>query len=159
MKEQAYKMPVSAILAAATFALCAPGPRNTCVVDGDTFWLEGEKVRIADINAPETHGAACAGEQTQGEAATRRLIALLNAGPFQLTPVERDRDRYGRLLRRVERGGRSIGGQLVAEGLAETWKGRRSSWCPGDQVRSDLDRSGQLTMAQAWLPRRSKYAE
>ena len=32
----------------------------TVVVDGDTFWLHGEKVRIADINAPETLGAACA---------------------------------------------------------------------------------------------------
>ena len=47
-------------LAAATFALCAEGPRTTCVVDGDTFWLNGEKVRLADINAPETHGATCA---------------------------------------------------------------------------------------------------
>jgi len=43
------------ILLAATFALCGPGPRVTCVVDGDTFWFEGEKVRIADINTPETH--------------------------------------------------------------------------------------------------------
>jgi micrococcal nuclease len=31
------------LTAAALFALCAPGPRTTCVVDGDTFWLEGEK--------------------------------------------------------------------------------------------------------------------
>lgn len=123
-------MPVTALLAAATFALCAPGPRNTCVVDGDTFWLNGEKVRIADINAPETHGAACASEYARGLAATRRLIVLLNAGAFTLVPAERERDRYGRLLRRVERGGRSLGGQLVTEGLAEPWHGRRGSWCP-----------------------------
>ena len=41
--------------AAALFTLCTAAPRETCVVDGDTFWLNGEKVRIADINAPETH--------------------------------------------------------------------------------------------------------
>ena len=42
-----------ALLAAATFTLCSDAPRIDCVVDGDTFWLHGEKVRIADINAPE----------------------------------------------------------------------------------------------------------
>jgi endonuclease YncB( thermonuclease family) len=119
-------------LSAAAFSLCPQGPRTTCVVDGDTFWLAGEKIRIADINAPETHGARCAYERALGDAATRRLIALLNAGPFELAPYERDRDRYGRALRIVVRGGRSVGAQLVREGLAEPWRGRRSDWCTGD---------------------------
>ncbi len=114
---------------AAAFALCAGSPRVTCVVDGDTFWLAGEKIRIANINAPETHGAGCPAEQARGDAATRRLTVLLNAGPFALEAGSRDRDRYGRLLRTVTRGGRSLGAQLVAEGLAEPWRGRRSNWC------------------------------
>lgn len=114
---------------AAAFALCADGPRITCVVDSDTFWLAGEKVRIADINTPETHQAQCTSERTLGVAATRRLAVLLSAGPFQLARAERDRDRYGRKLRVVTRNGRSIGATLVAEGLAEPWTGRRSSWC------------------------------
>jgi endonuclease YncB( thermonuclease family) len=114
---------------AATFALCAPGPRTTCVVDGDTFWIEGRKVRIADINTPETHQPQCAAEASKGQAATRRLIVLLNAGPFELKRSGRDRDRYGRLLRTVTRGGRSLGEQLVREGLAERWQGRRGDWC------------------------------
>ena len=121
-------MPISFAIAAA-FTLCAPGPRFTCVVDGDTFWLSGEKVRIADINAPETHGAHCAAERTMGARATERLIVLLNEGPFRLEPIERERDRYGRLLRTVTRRGRSLGQQLVAEGLAERWLGRRGDWC------------------------------
>jgi len=120
---------ITLLAATAAFALCAPGPRNTCVVDGDTFWLQGEKVRIADINTPETHGAQCPDEQRRGEAASRRLVSLLNAGPFQLQPVARDVDRYGRKLRIVSRGGRSLGAVLVAEGLAQPWQGRRGSWC------------------------------
>ena len=124
-------MPVTALALAAAFALCDPGPRTTCVVDGDTFWLEGEKIRIADINAPETHGAACAGEAARGAAATRRLTALLNAGPFELQAGARERDRYGRALRVVTRHGRSIGEALVSEGLAERWQGRRGDWCGG----------------------------
>ena len=122
-------MPIALSLLAAAFALCAEGPRTTCVVDGDTFWLNGEKVRIADINAPETHGAGCPAEQLLGERATRRLVALLNAGPFTLEVEGRQTDRYGRQLRIVKRGGRSLGRQLVSEGLAEPWHGRRSDWC------------------------------
>ncbi|MBW8784139.1 MAG: thermonuclease family protein [Novosphingobium sp.] len=122
-------MPAPLVAFAAVFALCHGSHRITCVVDGDTFWLAGEKVRIADINAPETHGAGCAYELALGEAATRRLILLLNAAPFTLEPIDRERDRYGRLLRVVVRGGRSLGGELVAEGLAEPWRGRRGDWC------------------------------
>ena len=124
-------MALTLITLAAAFALCPQGPRTTCVVDGDTFWLDGEKVRIADINAPETHGAQCPQERARGDAATLRLIILLNEGPFTLEPYARDRDRYGRLLRVVVRRGRSVGSELVAEGLAEPWRGRRSSWCGG----------------------------
>ncbi len=125
---------MSALLAsaAALFTLCTAAPRETCVVDGDTFWLAGEKVRIADINAPETHQAQCPAERQLGEAATRRLLALLNAGPVQLVDPPRNRDRYGRRLAVAMRNGESLGALLVAEGLAEPWRGRRSGWCgPG----------------------------
>jgi micrococcal nuclease len=114
-------------LVIALFALCADAPRITCVVDGDTFWLRGEKVRIADINAPETEQAACPAERRRGEAAKVRLLALLNAGPFELSGE--GRDRYGRALRIVRRGGQSLGTVLVTEGHAEVWRGRRSDWC------------------------------
>ena len=122
-------MSLTLLTLAASVALCAEGPRTTCVVDGDTFWLNGEKVRIADINAPETHGSGCPAEQALGDRTTRRLIVLLNAGPFTLETEGRATDRYGRALRVVRRGGRSLGGQLVSEGLAEPWRGRRSDWC------------------------------
>ena len=98
------------------------------VIDGDTFRYGGEKIRIADIDTPELRGR-CAYEKELAARATRRLAMLLAAGPFQLDPVERDEDRYGRKLRIVTRGGRSIGDQLVSEGLARTWSGRREPWC------------------------------
>jgi endonuclease YncB( thermonuclease family) len=114
---------------AATFAHCAGAVRTTCVVDGDTFWYRGEKVRIADINAPETSEPKCGREAELGRRATKRLTQLLNAGPFTLAAADRDRDRYGRLLRVVTRRGASLGQALVGEGLAESWKGYRGSWC------------------------------
>ena len=117
----------------ARFGHCAGPHRTTCVVDGDTFWLRGQKIRIAHINTPETSQPACSREAALGAAATDRLIVLLNQGPFSLAAWPgRETDRYGRLLRVVTRGGRSIGERLTAEGLAEPWQGRRGNWCaPG----------------------------
>jgi endonuclease YncB( thermonuclease family) len=118
---------------AARFALCSGAHRVTCVVDGDTFWYRGAKVRLADINAPEVSEPGCASEADLGRRATGRLLGWLNAGPFTLAPngdgTGRDRDRYGRLLRTVTRGGASAGDALVGEGLAERWTGHRRNWC------------------------------
>ncbi len=112
------------------FGKCHTGGGVNCVVDGDTFWIDGEKVRIADIDTPETHPARCAEEQRLGNAATDRLQSLLNQGNFELRSISRDTDRYGRKLRVVERDGESLGGVLVSEGLARFYEGgRRDGWC------------------------------
>lgn len=99
------------------------------MVDGDTAWISGEKIRIADIDAPETHPPRCQSEADLGNRATERLAELMNIGPFELQTLDRDTDRYGRKLRVLSRDGRSLGDQLVAEGLARTWEGRRRPWC------------------------------
>jgi endonuclease YncB( thermonuclease family) len=99
------------------------------VVDGDTAWIAGVKVRVADIDAPETHPSRCEREATLGNRATLRFQELLNQGPVTLQSIERDEDQYGRKLRIVSRDGRSLGMQLVSEGLARTWTGRREPWC------------------------------
>lgn len=117
-------------LPAVYFGKCHSGGGLNCVVDGDTFWIEGEKIRIADIDTPETHPSRCAEEARLGNAATDRLQALLNAGAFELEPIRRDTDRYGRKLRIVRRNGQSLGGILVSEGLARSYAGgHRDSWC------------------------------
>ncbi|MBY8335593.1 thermonuclease family protein [Alteriqipengyuania sp. NZ-12B] len=104
--------------------------RRTCVVDGDTIWLEGVKIRIADIDAPEISQPKCDDEYELGIKARDRLVVLLNQGDFEAVTIgSRDEDQYGRKLRVLLRDGRSIGNQLVAEGLARTWSGRREPWC------------------------------
>lgn len=113
----------------ARFDRCTGSGRVTCVVDGDTIWYRGAKIRLADINAPEVSQPGCSAEAALGERATRRLIQLLNAGPFSLAREGRDIDRYGRLLRTITRRGASLGGALEDEGLAEHWHGRRGDWC------------------------------
>jgi micrococcal nuclease len=105
-------------------------PYYVFVIDGDTFRYGGERIRVADIDTPEVHGQ-CDAEIRLAAQATNRMRALLNEGPFELHPLAsgRDRDRYGRQLRIVTRNGRSLGDQLVREGLARTWSGHREPWC------------------------------
>lgn len=113
-----------------SMALCSDSQRYSCVVDGDTIWLRGEKIRIADIDTPEVSEPRCDAEYRLGMRATHRLRDLLNAGPWSVEPIgNRDTDGYGRSLRVLTRNGRSIGDMLVAEGLARTWTGRREPWC------------------------------
>lgn len=111
------------------FSICENGQRITCVVDGDTFWLRGTKIRIADIDTPELSPPRCERERQRGMAAKQRLLEILNSGPIVLKTTARDEDRFGRKLRVVFRGDRSVGDILIAEGLARKWEGSRRSWC------------------------------
>lgn len=112
------------------FTLCHTGAGTNCVVDGDTLWIDGLKVRMSDIDAPETHPPRCKYEADLGKRATLRLQELVNAGPFDVVSEDdRDTDRYGRRLRVLMRDGASIGQTLVDEGLARRWEGRRRPWC------------------------------
>lgn len=60
------------------------------MIDGDTFKLGDRKIRIIGIDAPETHPPRCAAEAAMGEAATARLQALLNEGPFDMVGSRAD---------------------------------------------------------------------
>lgn len=112
-----------------TLPLCQGGKGRDCIIDGDTFRLSGQSIRIADIDTPETRDYGCDAEKTLGDRATVRMQQLLNAGAFELQPYARDEDQYGRKLRVVTRDGQSLGQILVAEGLARRWDGARHPWC------------------------------
>ena len=113
----------------ASFFYCHTGGGTNCVVDGDTFWIGGEKVRIAGIDAPETHPPRCDYEARLGNAATEKLHQLLNSGAVTMTSIERDRDRYGRLLRNVQVNGEDVGEAMIAAGVAREYAGGRRPWC------------------------------
>ncbi len=113
----------------AHFSFCHTGGGTNCVVDGDTIWLQGQNIRIADIDAPETHEYRCAEEKALGDRATQYLLTLVNSGEVTLSPIDRDEDRYGRKLRIVKVDGRSVGTELVNAGLARWYRGGKRPWC------------------------------
>jgi endonuclease YncB( thermonuclease family) len=117
-----------------SFSRCGRGRSHACVIDGDTFKLGQRKIRIIGIDAPELH-ARCPKEAQLAEAATAKLQALLNQGPFEMTGRFDDmRDRYGRDLRLIERrrpdgSTQSIAEEMRASGLAHRYLGFKTGWC------------------------------
>jgi endonuclease YncB( thermonuclease family) len=108
----------SVVQLSAKFTICGDPRHSNCIVDGDTFWFRRQKIRMADIDAPELSPPRCADERQKGEATKQHLMGLLNAGPFALSIGARDEDRHSRKLRIVTLEGRSLGEMLVDDGLA-----------------------------------------
>lgn len=98
------------------------------VIDGDTVALGRERIRIENIDAPESGGrAACDAELMLAAVATRELEGLLDGRAVQ---IERTgRDRYGRTLARLTVNGADVGAALVELDAAVTWAGRTHDWC------------------------------
>jgi endonuclease YncB( thermonuclease family) len=108
--------------------------RRVVIIDGDTFALGSERVRILNIDAPETRGSRCERELVLGLKAKERLAGLLRAGSVDV--VRDGQDRYRRTLARVSVGGLDVGQVLVREGLALPWQSggeakeaRLRHWC------------------------------
>lgn len=111
------------------FGLCNDGGLTNCVASGDSFYLGGKTVRLANIEAPQLYGAACPREARLGQESARRLQSLLNSGELALARVPQDLDRYGLMLRTVSVGGRDAGQAMVAAGLARNIGDLTRSWC------------------------------
>ena len=120
--------PVSIATRAKTIAMpiCGSGRRINCVVDGDTIWVDREKIRLEGFNAPEMNGE-CDRERRMAVEARAELRRALDGRAFA---IERSgTDRYGRTLATVRVDGEDVGHRLIARGLAHEWRGFKESWC------------------------------
>lgn len=114
------------IVAARPMPVCGNRKRINCVVDGDTFWLDGGKYRISNIDTPEINGQ-CEAERQVAFQARDRLAALLDNRPIRISSD--GTDVYGRTLAKVSDPSGDIGDRLATEGLAEIWGGKFINWC------------------------------
>jgi micrococcal nuclease len=93
------------------------------VIDGDTFTAlvggTAERVRVIGIDTPEiAHGGAPGA--CYGQEARRFAETFLTGRTVTLLPGPDPRDRYGRLLARVEVGGLDYSRELARRGFART---------------------------------------
>ncbi|HEV7319111.1 MAG TPA: thermonuclease family protein [Ensifer sp.] len=91
------------------------------VSDGDSLRMDGRRVRIEGIDAPEL-GQTCQRDGITwecGRQARDRLKALTSAGNVRCR--FHGRDRYGRDLGACEAGGRDIGREMVLSGFAVSY--------------------------------------
>ena len=102
-------------------------------IDGDTLRdAEGERYRVENIDAPERGTCSgCPEERVLAEAASAYVEAwIAQARRVEAHPTGR-RDRYGRIVARIEIDGVDLGDRLIARGLAQPWRGRRADFCSG----------------------------
>lgn len=105
-------------------------PAEIRVWDGDSIRLgltsRAESVRIFNIDAPEIDGQ-CTYRSELAQQAKHRLAEIMEGRRVEL--FRQGNDRYGRTLAVIQVDGADVGDQLVREGLARTWSGRREAWC------------------------------
>ncbi|MBC9248612.1 thermonuclease family protein [Paracoccus sp. 11-3] len=91
------------------------GGQVTRVIDGDTFWVSGQRnrIRVGGLDAPEIGRAG-------GSAATAQLANLISGRSVQCRL--RDVDRYGRIVGQCWLpDGRDIAAAMIASGTAREY--------------------------------------
>jgi len=109
----------AALLAARPEPPSAPYQGMARAADGDSLRLDGVRIRLVGLDAPELDQVcwdARGAEWTCGLSSRARLAEVLASGAVVCMP--QGHDRYGRILARCEAGGRDLGAMQVAEGWA-----------------------------------------
>ncbi len=125
---------IASVVPVANLAICGRYQRNTddktCVVDGDTLWLNGVNLRLKDFDTPEPRTNICGGsrEIELAHAATNRLQDLLNTNPWTIETFGMD-GTGKRLLATIKIRGEDVGDILIREGLARRWPDGDEFWC------------------------------
>lgn len=135
------------------------------VIDGDTIIVQGQRIRLWGIDAPE-HAQKChavaagwlsaGGEYQCGRDASAALAGLLS-GRIVSCQV-RDRDRYGRALSKCSTNDGDVGGAMVEAGWAADYTRYSKGYYAIDQAVAQAAKrgiwSGRFEMPEDW--RRTK---
>ena len=113
------------------------------MIDGDSLEIEGKRVRISGIDAPEIAQTCTAADGTPF-ACGRRARAELErlAGGHELECRREGRDRFERVLASCRSGGADIAAAMVASGWALAFSGPAGDRLRGAERRAREARAG-----------------
>jgi micrococcal nuclease len=125
--------------------------RVTRVSDGDTVWVQPlsggryRKLRLDGLDAPEI----CQGGGTESrDSLAQRVLRQ------RVTVTERRLDEHGRGLATLDHGGTDVGGWMVSQGQAWSYRWRRSLGpYQAQETLARAQRRGLFAQADAELPR------
>ena len=124
------------------------------IVDGDTLEVEGIKIRLFGIDAPE-HGQICRDESNNGydcgAKASEQINDLISGQAVSCLP--RTTDRYGRTVAVCSVAGNDLGRELVSSGWAVAFE-RYSRDYIGDE---NLAHNQRLGLWRGSFERPSEY--
>jgi endonuclease YncB( thermonuclease family) len=92
------------------------------IIDGDTLEIHGTRIRLSEIDAPESNQLYHDEDSSLyrcGARAANDLDAFLARRPVSCTPM--NLDQYGRTVATCSAGGADLGEWLVTNGLALDW--------------------------------------
>jgi len=105
------------------------------VIDGDTLDVNGTRVRLADIDAPE-HGQSCqtsAGQWSCGNSATQALTTLV-VGRQITCDQSAVTDSYDRLIATCFADGQNLGEAMVIQGHAWAFLRYSDTYAPQEAI-------------------------
>jgi hypothetical protein len=131
------------IFAFTSALLATPALAGINIVDGDTIKIDGQTIRIVEIDTPESYHPRCEAELVRALDAKQRLRQLLKSG--KVTFKSTGTDRYGRTLAKVFAGDINVGKTLIVEGHALPYQpgaaaklNRLQAWCGPSATLDDV---------------------
>lgn len=109
-----------------------------CIVDGDTIRVDYHSYRLGGLDTPETRQPKCPEEKELGLKAKAQMEKMINSAIIvrvttYIHPLlkEAARDKYGRILAKIEADGVDVAQEMIRLGYARPYNGEtKSSWCP-----------------------------
>jgi endonuclease YncB( thermonuclease family) len=129
-------------LLALLLAACAAAAQPARVIDGDTFDLNGERIRLWGIDAVEGD-QVCQRDGHEwrcGDDATLALQTLIDQGGIACTEV--DTDRYGRTVATCSVAGEDIGAAMVRSGWALDYERYSGGHYAAEQLEAEQAQRG-----------------
>jgi endonuclease YncB( thermonuclease family) len=133
------RLPLAALILTltATAAHAETIAGRASVIDGDTLEIHGERIRILDIDAPESRQPCIRPDGSQWRCGQQAALALADWIGARAVTCETDRrDRYKRHLARCGVAGQDIAEWLASNGWAVPYRD-----CRCETIRGAVDRA------------------